>query len=97
MYGSPLVVEMTTYNETLLGIAERCGQPEPFKTLVVMSNHTLALMVTGLSGSGKSIGLFGLLVPDGALLRIIKVSSSPTVATMPYMPTEFDLQVRMKA
>ena len=54
------VVEMTTYNETLLS----CGKPEPFKSLLVMSNHTMAAMVKDLSNSQKSLGLFGLLGGD---------------------------------
>ena len=67
------VVEMmTNYNETLLGIGDQCGNLKPFRNLVVMSNHTMAMMEEGLTGSNKSIGLFGLLVPEGVLVRIVK-------------------------
>ena len=88
------VVEMTIYNETLLGIGDQCGTGKlnPFRNLVIMSNHTMAMMEESLSGSNKSIGLFGLLVPEGRLVRIVKISSNPIVAVMPYMSTEFDLQ-----
>ena len=64
---------MITYNETLLGIAERCGRPEPFKTLLVMSNHTMATMVQGLSNSHKSVGLFGLLGGDSIVTIMARV------------------------
>ena len=51
---------MTAYNETLLS----CGNSEPFKTMLVMSNDTMDTMVKGLSDSHKSLGLFGLLGGD---------------------------------
>ena len=39
----------------------------------------------------KSFLLNHLQVPEGAMVRLIKASSSSTVAVMPYIPNEFDL------
>ena len=92
---SPLdgtVTDMKNFSDTTFWQIIKCGNPVPFRNMILMSNETLEKIKDYLKFATKSIGLIGLILPKMNVLRIVKVENNPTPVVMAYESGRFNMQ-----
>ena len=86
------VIDIEHFNETMLLKNINCGRPEPYRALMVGTEGTLNTLFSALRIQRKTIGLYGLVIPQYRLVRIIKMAFQKEPVLMPHMSSNYDFQ-----
>ena len=86
------MIDMEPFNETQLLKSIRCGRPEPFRTLIIMTRDTMYQVQETLRKRKKTIGVIGLVMPEYNLERIVKMAFHDKTIAMPHKHTLYNFQ-----
>ena len=86
------MIDMEPFNETQLLRSIKCGRPEPFRTLIIMTRDTMHQVQETLRKRKQTIGVIGLLMPEYNLERIVKMAFNDKTIVMPHKHTLYNFQ-----
>ena len=91
-YLDGMVIDMRSFNETKFQQGIQCGRPEPFRSLLIVTKHTLEDVRSSLATRNETKGFLGLVMPEEKLLRMVRMAFNKETVVMQYMPTEYNFQ-----